>query len=1401
MDKINGPKGVPDKKQRRIESERRAVPAPSDPLETAGVDPGLLYKGGTVESQAQAIQRLPTRQQQAAVEQIGRTQGNRHVQSLIKNMGASQPVQPATAVPPASRPTAVPASRGAIVQGKLSVSQPGDPYEVEAERMADEVMRMPDRATPPPDDPKNKKGIVISRSGHGEGIQVTAGMEGQIGRLKGRGEPLPAAEREFFESRMGTDLGQVRIHHDGEAAALSDQLEARAFTVGRDVVFGQGEYRPGTNGGRHLMAHELTHVMQQAGSTPRKTVNRCADGHCRAAESRMKRVELPDEEEMQAQPLVYRAVKANRCRTSACHQESRRLKPDVQRAAAGKTDSAREKDTALEWARGILDRFTNSARKKKDDLRSDGDEKSGALLNEVPVLGSGLEIERGQKGAQLESESQLQGGQLENRSTTLGNDLRMESTVKGNQLETEAGTRGSALEAEADGKNQQMEQDWGHLENEGQEKATGIETQAEGKVNQLQEEAGASAQEVEGKYSDFQDRTVMQVQAAQEEADSLNEMCQQVTSAGLKVGGAFMLGGGLGTILFLLWPKIQELWDRLSKKIPLLNQINQEWERLQRWGQSLWDGVAKKAGELGDWIREQAAAGWGWIQARWGDLNKKCGQIVAGIKDRAVQTWTTLKVKATDLWKGLKNRVTQTWTGLKGQVTAAWSSLKGNVLAAWSGLKAKGTQAWNGLKSKGNQFVSAIAGKGKNAVHALQSLGGQITKWFGGLVSNTLNGVKDFGDSVAQKLGGNALKAWNGLKQISTRAWEGLKQTGTLAWQGLRRVGTWAWTNLKQVGTWAWNGLKNAGTQAWRGLQGLGNRALGVVKGGWNGIKQGWQGLSRWGQNIFRKVVGFTQKAGQALYARIIRPVQTGIEKRWRALQARIAPAVARIKKNWENLQLNPLGTAFDKLKQIFPQLKMLEELYNQRESLKAQMIKALQEKMVQVGPKARELLAQAFAAVTDKRWAERHSEGVARHLEPKLLYLMDTSNWGEIASKALKDLLWPWPGVAEDFQKMNQTVDLLAGSLCRMDLSGAIDHAIEIGRILNSIVGRLYGWFTLACVLLGAAVGGGAGALAGLSVAGGVGGVLTGSTLVVEGANIAKAVVDLCATCQTVDQAEEDYERISESAITMAMMAIMYVLGKLIEKLVKAAIQAFKRAKARYVQVKNGTKQYMGAETAPGKKSINVGKAAKDVARERPLLDQLHKEGIIPKNVNTAEELAPYIDDGFSYAVNKDAKFRPDTQYMKTTLQESNEVVEAVLQDKVINLDNSKTPILEKLKLEVLEKTTIKTPNAVKGRYLELMAQEFYQSQGYKVMDLNRIKTNFGGIDLIVYPAVQAPENIAYIISANGTNLKSMALKNTPWEGGEKDSDKNSKEAMVGPCAVSLGGGESGGGGASSDW
>src|SRR5262249_8012632 len=86
--------------------------------------------------------------------------------------------------------------------------------------------------------------------------------------LRSSGQPLDTESRYFMEERFGHDFSGVRVHSDAQAQRSADETDAEAYTVGQDIVFASGRYSPNTEGGRELLAHELTHVVQQGFAGP-----------------------------------------------------------------------------------------------------------------------------------------------------------------------------------------------------------------------------------------------------------------------------------------------------------------------------------------------------------------------------------------------------------------------------------------------------------------------------------------------------------------------------------------------------------------------------------------------------------------------------------------------------------------------------------------------------------------------------------------------------------------------------------------------------------------------------------------------------------------------------------------------------------------------------------------------------------------------------------------------------------------------------------------------------------------------------------------------------------------------------------------------------------------------------
>jgi hypothetical protein len=111
---------------------------------------------------------------------------------------------------------------------------------------------------------------LVARMREGEGLlpdgRVDASVEAAIAAARGRGRPLERSVSAQLEPGLGQSLHDVRVHTDDGAAALARAVSARAFTVGSDIFFAPGEYRPGSRDGDHLIAHEVAHVIQQRGA-------------------------------------------------------------------------------------------------------------------------------------------------------------------------------------------------------------------------------------------------------------------------------------------------------------------------------------------------------------------------------------------------------------------------------------------------------------------------------------------------------------------------------------------------------------------------------------------------------------------------------------------------------------------------------------------------------------------------------------------------------------------------------------------------------------------------------------------------------------------------------------------------------------------------------------------------------------------------------------------------------------------------------------------------------------------------------------------------------------------------------------------------------------------------------
>ena len=257
------------------------------------------------------------------------------------------------------------ASAAKAIQKKLVINRPGDSYEQDADRIAEQVMR-----TPTPSLRASTVSTLSSAAGAQakEGLtpapHVTPEVEANVRTLQSEGNPLPSASREFFESRLGADFSQVRVFTGTRAQETAKSLGAKAFTVGQSISFGAGQYAPESNEGKRLLAHELTHVVQQEGGVRRSSapVQRSATGEV------LQRKPAPQ----QAKPeikfqfgwLALEAVETNEQVAAMARLVIASLQDDLD-----DVESAAVKTQVTEWiatVKGVLPYFDRHAGEKVD---------------------------------------------------------------------------------------------------------------------------------------------------------------------------------------------------------------------------------------------------------------------------------------------------------------------------------------------------------------------------------------------------------------------------------------------------------------------------------------------------------------------------------------------------------------------------------------------------------------------------------------------------------------------------------------------------------------------------------------------------------------------------------------------------------------------------------------------------------------------------------------------------------------------------------------------------------------------------------------------------------------------------------------------------------------------------
>jgi hypothetical protein len=172
----------------------------------------------------------------------------------------------------------LPGAAPSLLQTKLTIGKPDDAYEQEADTVAEKVMRMQQpivqrrslsissiqrKCTHCEEDDKK----IQRKGGDAQNSLAENTLGNYVNSLSSGGNPLPQDVRNFYEPRFGYDFSNVKVHTDAVAAKSAQSIDALAYTTGNNIVFSNGQYSPTTDSGKRLLGHELTHVIQQTGSS------------------------------------------------------------------------------------------------------------------------------------------------------------------------------------------------------------------------------------------------------------------------------------------------------------------------------------------------------------------------------------------------------------------------------------------------------------------------------------------------------------------------------------------------------------------------------------------------------------------------------------------------------------------------------------------------------------------------------------------------------------------------------------------------------------------------------------------------------------------------------------------------------------------------------------------------------------------------------------------------------------------------------------------------------------------------------------------------------------------------------------------------------------------------------
>ncbi|HKR51732.1 MAG TPA: hypothetical protein VJT72_19540 [Pseudonocardiaceae bacterium] len=547
-----------------------------------------------------------------------------------------------------------------------------------------------------------------------------------------------------------------------------------------------------------------------------------------------------------------------------------------------------------------------------------------------------------------------------------------------------------------------------------------------------------------------------------------------------------------------------------------------------------------------------AAAG-----AAWNTAKSLGNRALSGARRAAAAGWNAAKQlggKAVGTAKVLGGKILSTARAVGGMITRTASAAGRTLL----GLASKLT---GGAAAKVGGLTNKILGKAGGLL-------GWVVRTAKSLAARALNTAKSLGARALGSARSAASRAWQTAKRGASSALNAAKSAGKHALDTAKDLGAKAWTTAKQLGSRAATTATSWAGKAWNTAKSLGKKAGGAIRSAagtvWRITKSAGGKVWNFAERTGRGVVTLAKKAGSGA-ANVVKKAGSlatkGMQglaaaaRRFCELMTKFGPFLTGLKKLIADPSIitNAIRGAVQ---------PMIEKVPGETRAAFTRVTgqsvpdsgAVVQRQAVQRIPVQRQGGTKP-APPGEGVWS-----GIWRHLDPKLVYLKD--HWWEVLKETGRQLLFPWEGMGKDLGELWKQIKKTWSALTSLHFSTLIDAVLAAEQIIIGILGRWWGWFAIAAVLIGAVIGaffGGAGAIpgaaAGWEVAASVGEGLLIADIAVQLATIGKGFYNLQIQHDTGEAREHDLDQISNGGFAVGLNVALMLLGGAAVRFGKAII------------------------------------------------------------------------------------------------------------------------------------------------------------------------------------------------------------------------------------------------------